>query len=170
MMRSLCRGLSPLFFSTQRLQAPRKYTDSFNRSRNIMDLYDLNVYNEGFIFVAPNATVVGDVFMGADIAIWHGTVIRGDVNRVTYSEDKADWLTTSALAIIASSIPLPPRPPVSGLNCCSRAIMSSRIIAPFTPAPSKRECTLVTTLSFSRELFCRREPSLHLTAWCRLEE
>jgi carbonic anhydrase/acetyltransferase-like protein (isoleucine patch superfamily) len=49
-----------------------------------MDLYDLNVYNEGFIFIAPNATVVGDVFLGADIAIWHGTVIRGDINRITY--------------------------------------------------------------------------------------
>lgn len=83
MLRSFCRGLSPFLFSSQRLQAPSKYTESFNRSRNIMDLYDLNVYNEGFVFVAPNATVVGDVFMGTDIAIWHGTVIRGDINRVT---------------------------------------------------------------------------------------
>lgn len=85
MLRSLFRGLNPLLFSTQRLEAPRRFNDAFNRSRNIMDLYDLNVYNEGFVFIAPNATVVGDVFMGSDIAIWHGTVIRGDINRVTYS-------------------------------------------------------------------------------------
>jgi len=50
-----------------------------------MDLYDLNVYNEGFIFLAPNATIVGDVFMGNDIAIWHGTVVRGDINKITYN-------------------------------------------------------------------------------------
>ena len=49
-----------------------------------MDLYNLDVFNEGHIFVAPNATVIGDIFMGADISIWHGTVVRGDINRITY--------------------------------------------------------------------------------------
>jgi hypothetical protein len=83
MLRKLFRGLNPALFSTRRIEAPKKYTESFNRSRNIMDLYDLNVYNEGFIFIAPNATVVGDVFLGNDIAIWHGTVVRGDINRIT---------------------------------------------------------------------------------------
>jgi hypothetical protein len=116
MMRSFCRGLSPLFSSTQRLQAPRKYSDSFNRSRNIMDLYDLNVYSEGFVFIAPNATVVGDVFLGADIAIWHGTVVRGDINRITYAPHNADWSAISVLATTASCTLLPPRPPASALS------------------------------------------------------
>ena len=49
-----------------------------------MDLYDLHPDNEGYIFLAPNATVVGEVFMGNDIAIWHGSVVRGDMNKVTY--------------------------------------------------------------------------------------
>ena len=31
-------------------------------------------------FVAPNATIVGDVIMGDDCSIWFNTVIRGDVN------------------------------------------------------------------------------------------
>lgn len=31
-------------------------------------------------FVAPNATIVGDVVMGNDCSIWFNTVIRGDVN------------------------------------------------------------------------------------------
>lgn len=31
-------------------------------------------------FIAPNATVVGDVIMGRDCSIWFNTVIRGDVN------------------------------------------------------------------------------------------
>jgi carbonic anhydrase/acetyltransferase-like protein (isoleucine patch superfamily) len=31
-------------------------------------------------FVAPNATVVGDVVMGDDCSVWFSTVVRGDVN------------------------------------------------------------------------------------------
>lgn len=33
-------------------------------------------------FVAPNATVVGDVVMGADCSVWFNAVVRGDVNSI----------------------------------------------------------------------------------------
>ena len=33
-------------------------------------------------FVAPNATVVGDVIMGSDCSIWFNAVVRGDVNKI----------------------------------------------------------------------------------------
>jgi len=33
-------------------------------------------------FVAPNATIVGDVTMGDDCSIWFNAVIRGDVNSI----------------------------------------------------------------------------------------
>jgi carbonic anhydrase/acetyltransferase-like protein (isoleucine patch superfamily) len=33
-------------------------------------------------FVAPNATIVGDVTMGSDCSIWFNAVIRGDVNKI----------------------------------------------------------------------------------------
>jgi carbonic anhydrase/acetyltransferase-like protein (isoleucine patch superfamily) len=33
-------------------------------------------------FVAPNATVIGDVVMGNDCSIWFNAVIRGDVNYI----------------------------------------------------------------------------------------
>lgn len=33
-------------------------------------------------FVAPNATVVGDVVMGEDCSIWFNAVVRGDVNSI----------------------------------------------------------------------------------------
>lgn len=79
------------FFSNKRLDAPKKYSESINRSRNIMNLYDLDVRYEGYVFVAPNATIVGDVWMGTDIAIWHGTVIRGDMNNITYLTIKIVW-------------------------------------------------------------------------------
>lgn len=33
-------------------------------------------------FIAPNATIVGDVVMGDHCSIWFNTVIRGDVNSI----------------------------------------------------------------------------------------
>src|ERR1043165_230216 len=33
-------------------------------------------------FVAPNATIVGDVEMGNDCSIWFNAVVRGDVNSI----------------------------------------------------------------------------------------
>lgn len=33
-------------------------------------------------FIAPNATIVGDVVMGEDCSIWFNAVVRGDVNAI----------------------------------------------------------------------------------------
>lgn len=33
-------------------------------------------------FIAPNATIVGDVIMGNDCSVWFNSVIRGDVNSI----------------------------------------------------------------------------------------
>ncbi len=33
-------------------------------------------------YVAPNATIVGDVTMGSECSIWFNAVVRGDVNRI----------------------------------------------------------------------------------------
>ena len=33
-------------------------------------------------FVAPNATIIGDVVIGARSSVWFGTVVRGDVHRI----------------------------------------------------------------------------------------
>ena len=33
-------------------------------------------------FVAPNATIVGDVITGSDCSIWFNAVVRGDVNSI----------------------------------------------------------------------------------------
>ena len=35
------------------------------------------------VFVAPNATVVGDVELGDEVSVWFGAVLRGDVERIT---------------------------------------------------------------------------------------
>ncbi|MBB2150165.1 gamma carbonic anhydrase family protein [Pedobacter gandavensis] len=38
-------------------------------------------------FIAPNATIVGEVSMGSNCSVWFNAVIRGDVNRITIGND-----------------------------------------------------------------------------------
>lgn len=38
-------------------------------------------------FIAPNATIVGDVVMGANCSVWFNAVIRGDVNSIRIGND-----------------------------------------------------------------------------------
>ncbi len=38
-------------------------------------------------FIAPNATIVGDVVLGKRCSIWFNAVIRGDVNAITIGND-----------------------------------------------------------------------------------
>lgn len=37
-------------------------------------------------FVAPNATVLGDVTLGARSSVWYGSVLRGDINSIVIGE------------------------------------------------------------------------------------
>jgi len=34
------------------------------------------------VFIAPNATIIGDVEIGEDASVWFSSVIRGDVHRI----------------------------------------------------------------------------------------
>ncbi len=38
-------------------------------------------------FIAPNATIVGDVKMGNNCSVWFNAVVRGDVNYITIGND-----------------------------------------------------------------------------------
>ena len=38
-------------------------------------------------FIAPNATIVGDVTMGTNCSVWFNAVVRGDVNTITIGND-----------------------------------------------------------------------------------
>lgn len=35
------------------------------------------------IFIAPNATVIGDICLGEHVSIWYGAVLRGDSDTIT---------------------------------------------------------------------------------------
>jgi carbonic anhydrase/acetyltransferase-like protein (isoleucine patch superfamily) len=48
-----------------------------------MPIYSLNgrrptLPPDGFFWIAPNASVIGDVVVGLDVGIWFGAVVRGD--------------------------------------------------------------------------------------------
>ena len=38
-------------------------------------------------FIAPNATIVGDVTIGTNCSVWFNAVVRGDVNTITIGND-----------------------------------------------------------------------------------
>jgi gamma-carbonic anhydrase len=38
------------------------------------------------VFVAPTATVVGDVTLGKDSSVWYGCVLRGDINSIVVGD------------------------------------------------------------------------------------
>jgi gamma-carbonic anhydrase len=37
-------------------------------------------------FVAPNATVIGNVSLGQDTSVWYGATLRGDVNEIVVGD------------------------------------------------------------------------------------
>ena len=43
--------------------------------------------DEGAVFVAPNATVLGDVVLGSGSSVWYGAVLRGDDGTLTLGEN-----------------------------------------------------------------------------------
>lgn len=61
---SLLRTFRRSFCSSKAIEAPKKFSETISRARATMNLYDLTPHNIGTVFIAPNATIVGDVFMG----------------------------------------------------------------------------------------------------------
>jgi carbonic anhydrase/acetyltransferase-like protein (isoleucine patch superfamily) len=41
---------------------------------------------KGQVFIAPNATVLGDVTLGHEISIWYGAVLRADKDRIVIGD------------------------------------------------------------------------------------
>jgi carbonic anhydrase/acetyltransferase-like protein (isoleucine patch superfamily) len=53
----------------------------------ILPVLDKNPVWGDNCFIAPNATIVGDVTMGINCSVWFNAVIRGDVNSITIGND-----------------------------------------------------------------------------------
>mmetsp|Transcript_38598 Transcript_38598/g.46696 ORF Transcript_38598/g.46696 Transcript_38598/m.46696 type:complete len:257 (-) Transcript_38598:199-969(-) len=65
-----------------RLQGNGAFKEQLNRHRTVMNIFDKVPSVDDNSFVAPNASVIGDVSIGANSSVWYGCVLRGDVNSV----------------------------------------------------------------------------------------
>ena len=64
-----------------RLHDDIAYTADLSRHRQVLPLYD-QVPEVRDAWIAPNATVIGNVFISKYATVWYGAVIRGEMNAV----------------------------------------------------------------------------------------
>ena len=55
----------------------RLLPSAVSRHRKIMSVYDTMPILGAGAFVAPNASVIGDVQLGTGSSVWYGAVLRG---------------------------------------------------------------------------------------------
>ncbi|KAL6583478.1 Gamma carbonic anhydrase 1, mitochondrial [Orobanche minor] len=58
-------------------------TQYVSRHRTLMNLFDKVPVVDKNAFVAPSASIVGDVYVGPRSSIWYGCVLRGDANSIS---------------------------------------------------------------------------------------
>lgn len=56
------------------------------------------------VFIAPSATVVGDVRLGDGCSVWYGSVLRGDINFISIGEGTN--LQDGVIGHLADDLPL----------------------------------------------------------------
>ncbi|GFP88109.1 gamma carbonic anhydrase 1 mitochondrial [Phtheirospermum japonicum] len=66
-----------------RLQGNYYFQEQLSRHRTLMNLFDKSPLVDKDAFVAPSASVIGDVHVGQGSSIWYGCVLRGDVNSIS---------------------------------------------------------------------------------------
>mmetsp|Transcript_2698 Transcript_2698/g.323 ORF Transcript_2698/g.323 Transcript_2698/m.323 type:complete len:216 (-) Transcript_2698:25-672(-) len=98
----LRRALFKLPLRSQPVKLNTPYYEKLTRHRNLMPLYDLwPEYQNGFI--APSATVVGEVELEANVTIWYNAVLRGDINKIFIKSGSV--IGENVVILTASSLP-----------------------------------------------------------------
>lgn len=65
-----------------------KYTERLVPSTRFVAVDGVEpVVSEFTAFVAPSASVVGDVTVGKNSSVWYGAIVRGDVNKISIGEN-----------------------------------------------------------------------------------
>lgn len=64
------------------IQGNEIFKDTVSRHRQIMSLYDKTPIIESNIFIAPNASVIGNVNIASKSSIWYGAVLRSEKNSI----------------------------------------------------------------------------------------
>ncbi|KAK8710399.1 hypothetical protein V6N13_145723 [Hibiscus sabdariffa] len=65
------------------LQGSYYFQEQLSRHRTLMNIFDKAPVVDRDAFVAPGASVIGDVQVGRGSSIWYGCVLRGDVNSIS---------------------------------------------------------------------------------------
>ncbi|KAK9165494.1 hypothetical protein Scep_000685 [Stephania cephalantha] len=66
-----------------RLQGNYYFQEQLSRHRTLMNVFDKAPVVDKEAFVAPSASIIGDVQVGRAASIWYGCVLRGDVNSIS---------------------------------------------------------------------------------------
>jgi len=84
---SMCRDLGQKldkFGAT--LQGNLAFKEQLSRHRRIMPLQDKIPTLGHTLFIAPDASVIGNVKIGPKSTVWYGAVIKGDLNEIKIGE------------------------------------------------------------------------------------
>lgn len=66
-----------------RLQGNYFFQEELSRHRTLMNVFDKVPVVHKDAFVAPSASLVGDIHVGSGSSIWYGCVLRGDANSIS---------------------------------------------------------------------------------------
>lgn len=66
-----------------RLQGNYFFQEQLSRHRTLMNVFDKKPMVDKEAFVAPSASIIGDVRIGHRSSIWYGCILRGDVNFIS---------------------------------------------------------------------------------------
>ncbi|KAK3413902.1 gamma carbonic anhydrase 1, mitochondrial [Eucalyptus grandis] len=66
-----------------RLQGSYYFQEQLSRHRTLMNVFDKAPVIDKDVFVAPSASIIGDIQIGRGSSIWYGCVLRGDVNNIS---------------------------------------------------------------------------------------
>ena len=66
-----------------------KYTERLVPSTRFVAVNGVAPRVDAMSFVAPSASVIGDVQMGKESSVWYGAVLRGDVNSITIGQQSS---------------------------------------------------------------------------------
>lgn len=73
------------------LQGSLAYREQLNRTRRVMNFnqHQPKILSKEDTFIAPNASVIGRVTLGAKSSLWYGSIVRGDVGDISIGNNSA---------------------------------------------------------------------------------
>lgn len=68
------------------MQGTNVFREAISKHRTVLGIYEKVPRLPASGFIAPSASVMGDVTIGERSSIWYGAVLRGDVNAITIGQ------------------------------------------------------------------------------------